>query len=60
VAGREFGYGTTEARDVSKVGMEQCLDMMAAMFHRQDRIRTVNLISPGVSSCQWHLPAPRE
>jgi hypothetical protein len=30
---QEFGYGTTEARDISKVGMEQCLDMIAAMFH---------------------------
>jgi len=30
---QEFGYVTTEARDISKVGMEQCLDMMAAMFH---------------------------
>jgi hypothetical protein len=30
---QQFGYGTTGARDISKVGMEQCLDMMAAMFH---------------------------
>lgn len=30
---QEFGYGTAEARDISKVGMEQCLDKMATMFH---------------------------
>jgi uncharacterized protein YndB with AHSA1/START domain/predicted enzyme related to lactoylglutathione lyase len=26
----EFGYATTEARDISRVGLEQCLDKMAA------------------------------
>jgi hypothetical protein len=30
---QEFGYGTTEARDISKVGIEQSLAMMAAIFH---------------------------
>jgi uncharacterized protein YndB with AHSA1/START domain/predicted enzyme related to lactoylglutathione lyase len=29
---REFGYRTAEARDVSRVGLEQCLDKMVAMF----------------------------
>jgi hypothetical protein len=28
----EHGYTTEEARDLSKAGMEQCLDKMAAMF----------------------------
>ncbi len=28
----EHGYATEEARDLSKVGMEQCLDKMAAIF----------------------------
>jgi hypothetical protein len=28
----EHGYTTEEARDLSKVGMEQCLHKMAAMF----------------------------
>jgi uncharacterized protein YndB with AHSA1/START domain len=32
VAVREFGYGTAEARDMSQVGMEQCLDKMAALW----------------------------
>jgi len=30
----EYGYTTEEARDLSRVGMEQCLDKMAAMFGR--------------------------
>jgi len=30
---QEFSYGTTEARNISKVGLEQCIDMTAAMFH---------------------------
>ena len=30
---QEFSYGTTEARNISKVGLEQCLDITAAMFH---------------------------
>jgi len=29
---REFGYLTTEARDVSRAGLEQCLDKMVAVF----------------------------
>jgi uncharacterized protein YndB with AHSA1/START domain/predicted enzyme related to lactoylglutathione lyase len=29
---REFGYRTAEARDVSRVALEQCLDKMVAMF----------------------------
>ena len=29
---REFGYRSTEARDVSRAGLEQCLDKMVAMF----------------------------
>jgi uncharacterized protein YndB with AHSA1/START domain len=29
---REFGYRTAEARDVSRAGLEQCLDKMVAMF----------------------------
>jgi uncharacterized protein YndB with AHSA1/START domain/predicted enzyme related to lactoylglutathione lyase len=29
---REFGYLTTEARDISRAGLEQCLDKMVAMF----------------------------
>ena len=28
----EYGYTTEEARNLSKAGMEQCLDKMAAMF----------------------------
>jgi hypothetical protein len=28
----EYGYTTEEARDLSRAGMEQCLDKMAAMF----------------------------
>jgi uncharacterized protein YndB with AHSA1/START domain len=28
----EYGYTTEEARDLSRSGMEQCLDKMAAMF----------------------------
>ncbi len=28
----EYGYTTEQARDLSKAGMEQCLDKMAAMF----------------------------
>jgi hypothetical protein len=31
---REFGYGTAEARDVSRAGLEQCLDKMVAMFRQ--------------------------
>jgi uncharacterized protein YndB with AHSA1/START domain/predicted enzyme related to lactoylglutathione lyase len=31
---QEFGYGTTEARDVSRAGLEQCLDKMKALFRR--------------------------
>jgi hypothetical protein len=30
---QEFSYGITEARNISKVGLEQCLDMAAAIFH---------------------------
>jgi hypothetical protein len=30
----EYGYTTDEARNPSKVGMEQCLDKMAAIFAR--------------------------
>lgn len=29
---REFGYGTAEARDISRAGLEQCLDKMVAIF----------------------------
>jgi uncharacterized protein YndB with AHSA1/START domain/predicted enzyme related to lactoylglutathione lyase len=29
---QEFGYGTAEARDVSRAGLEQCLDKMVAIF----------------------------
>ena len=29
---REFGYRTAQARDVSRAGLEQCLDKMVAMF----------------------------
>lgn len=29
---KEHGYTTEEARDLSKAGMEQCLDKMAAIF----------------------------
>ncbi|GAA0906035.1 SRPBCC domain-containing protein [Pseudonocardia zijingensis] len=32
---QEFGYGTAEARDVSRAGLEQCLDKMVAMFRNQ-------------------------
>jgi uncharacterized protein YndB with AHSA1/START domain/predicted enzyme related to lactoylglutathione lyase len=32
---REFGYRTAEARDVSRVGLEQCLDKMVAMFREE-------------------------
>ena len=28
----EYGYTTEQARDLSRAGMEQCLDKMAAMF----------------------------
>ena len=28
----EHGYTTEQARDLSRAGMEQCLDKMAAMF----------------------------
>ena len=31
---REFGYATAEARDISRVGLEQCLDKMAAILRR--------------------------
>jgi hypothetical protein len=31
---REFGYGTAEARDISRAGLEQCLDKMAALFRQ--------------------------
>jgi hypothetical protein len=31
---REFGYGAAEARDVSRAGLEQCLDKMEAIFRR--------------------------
>jgi uncharacterized protein YndB with AHSA1/START domain len=30
----EYGYTTEQARDLSRAGMEQCLDKMAAMFDR--------------------------
>ena len=30
----EHGYTTEQARDLSKAGMEQCLDKMAAIFAR--------------------------
>jgi hypothetical protein len=32
---QEFGYGTVEARDVSRAGLEQCLDKMVAMFRHR-------------------------
>jgi hypothetical protein len=28
----EYGYTTEQARDLSKAGMEQCLDKMATIF----------------------------
>lgn len=28
----EYGYGSEQARDLSKAGLEQCLDKMAAIF----------------------------
>jgi len=28
----EFGYTLDQARDLSKAGLEQCLDKMAALF----------------------------
>jgi hypothetical protein len=28
----EYGYATEQARDLSRAGMEQCLDKMAATF----------------------------
>ena len=28
----EFGYGSDEAHDISKAGMEQCIDKMTAIF----------------------------
>jgi uncharacterized protein YndB with AHSA1/START domain/predicted enzyme related to lactoylglutathione lyase len=31
---REFGYGTAEARDISRAGLEQCLDKMEALYRR--------------------------
>lgn len=31
---QELGYGTVEARDVSRAGLEQCLDKMKALFRR--------------------------
>lgn len=31
---REFGYATAEARDISRAGLEQCLDKMEAIFRR--------------------------
>jgi uncharacterized protein YndB with AHSA1/START domain/predicted enzyme related to lactoylglutathione lyase len=31
---RESGYATAEARDISQVGLEQCLDKMAALYRR--------------------------
>jgi hypothetical protein len=34
---REFGYGTAEARDISRAGLEQCLDKMAALYRRAGR-----------------------
>ena len=30
----EYGYATAEARDLSKLGMEQCLDKMAGIFSK--------------------------
>jgi hypothetical protein len=30
----EFGYGTAEARDISRAGLEQCLDKMETAFRR--------------------------
>jgi uncharacterized protein YndB with AHSA1/START domain len=32
IAVTEYGYTTEQARDLSRAGMEQCLDKMAAMF----------------------------
>jgi uncharacterized protein YndB with AHSA1/START domain/predicted enzyme related to lactoylglutathione lyase len=32
---QEFGYSTVEARDVSRAGLEQCLDKMVAMFRNR-------------------------
>jgi uncharacterized protein YndB with AHSA1/START domain/predicted enzyme related to lactoylglutathione lyase len=31
---QEFGYATAEARDISRAGLEQCLDKMAALYRR--------------------------
>jgi hypothetical protein len=31
----EHGYTTDEARDLSRAGMEQCLDKMVAIFRAQ-------------------------
>jgi uncharacterized protein YndB with AHSA1/START domain/predicted enzyme related to lactoylglutathione lyase len=31
---QEFGYGTAEARDISRAGLEQCLDKMVVMFRQ--------------------------
>jgi uncharacterized protein YndB with AHSA1/START domain/predicted enzyme related to lactoylglutathione lyase len=31
---REFGYATAEARDISRAGLEQCLDKLEAIFRR--------------------------
>ncbi|MFC4554692.1 SRPBCC family protein [Georgenia faecalis] len=33
---REAGYGTSESRDMSRAGLEQCLDKMAALVGRPD------------------------
>ena len=30
----EYGYTTEQARDLSKAGMEQCLNKLAALFAR--------------------------
>src|ERR1700752_1175778 len=32
----EFGYSSDQAHDISKVGMEQCLDKMAAIFAKDE------------------------
>jgi uncharacterized protein YndB with AHSA1/START domain len=34
LAVQEFGYATAEARDISRAGLEQCLDKMAALYRR--------------------------
>jgi hypothetical protein len=34
VTTQDFGHSTTEARDVSRPGLEQCMDNMELMFRR--------------------------